>query len=147
MQPHQLPTTPTASAARRQIVWTWPSGRMTSNRLVTHKKTVTVWQRRHKLWAGVVMTRFAPPPNPIPLPTHSPPPSSRWLRAEWRAAVGSDAVDASGQSVTAEHSGLHSLLSHPVTVSGRRKAEMSLNYSEYHQRNNKTPPSFLNFMT
>lgn len=105
-------------------------------------KTVTGWQQRHKLWAGVVIACFAPPHSP----NHSPPPSSRWLRAEWRAAVGSDAVDASGQSVTAEHSGLHSLLSHPVTVSGRCKAEMSLNCSEYHQRNNKTTPSFLDFV-
>lgn len=56
-------------------------------------------------------------------------PQSRWLKAEqWQVTAGDSAVDASGHSVTAEHSGLHSLLSHPVTLSERCKAEMSLKY-------------------
>ncbi|KAK5891111.1 hypothetical protein CgunFtcFv8_018400 [Champsocephalus gunnari] len=56
---------------------------------------------------------------------------SRWFEASSdRPLWGNDAADASGQSVTAEHGGLYGPLSHPLNLSGRCKASMSLKHSE-----------------
>lgn len=54
---------------------------------------------------------------------------------------GDDGADASGQGVTAERGGPRSPLSHPVTLSGRCRAEMSLKHHELYARNHITAPS------
>lgn len=55
-------------------------------------------------------------------------------RKLWQAAAGDEAADASGQSVAAVHSGLRRLLSHPVTLGGPCKPEMSLKNHKYGRR-------------
>lgn len=108
---HWIPTTPPAPLPQPANILA--IRKMTSHHLVTHKNSDCAAAEAPD--AGrCCRGRFTSP-------------SSRWLKAEqWQAAAGNDAADASGQSVTAEHGGLHSLLSHPVTLSGRWKAEMSL---------------------
>lgn len=113
---HWIPDTPPAPLLQPASILT--IRKMTSHHLVTHKNSDCAAAEAPD--AGrCCHGRFTSPP-------------SRWLKAgQWQAAAGNDAADASGQSVTVECGGPHSPLSHPVTLSGRWRAEMSLKSHKY----------------